>query len=268
MGIPHDTGFPNYIPNTYYVTLRGSPHTSQISHLLLYPSLWLLVPGLSSQFCHYFLYNLLLRAALVSNIWGEMATRFCKLREPLTLLGVGTSPPYPLGGEGSPFSPKALLPSGPDQGWPIPITSISKETDIVKHVGMALSVLNGKAPTWGTILIRPPSTIHINIPHDPEGCKHRLQASARYAPPYVHLNPHTTRSSDGHNKPTHPLRASLVTRAMPLQNWRGVACETEQYTDDVRLNTCYLLCHASLSIVCACSNITVSSQRRSRTLEE
>ena len=29
---------------------RGSLHTSQISHLLLYPSLWLLVPGLSSQF--------------------------------------------------------------------------------------------------------------------------------------------------------------------------------------------------------------------------
>jgi hypothetical protein len=27
-----------------------SPHTSQISHLLLYPTLWLLVPGLSSQF--------------------------------------------------------------------------------------------------------------------------------------------------------------------------------------------------------------------------
>ena len=31
-------------------TLRDSLHTSQISHLLLYPSLWLLVPGLSSQF--------------------------------------------------------------------------------------------------------------------------------------------------------------------------------------------------------------------------
>ena len=45
---------------------RGSPHTSQISHLLLYPSLWLLVPGLSSQFCHTFLYNLLLRTPLAS----------------------------------------------------------------------------------------------------------------------------------------------------------------------------------------------------------
>ena len=29
---------------------KGSLHTSQISHLLLYPSLWLLVPGFSSQF--------------------------------------------------------------------------------------------------------------------------------------------------------------------------------------------------------------------------
>ena len=36
---------------------RGSLHTSQISHLLLKPSLWLLVPGLSSHFCHSFLYN-------------------------------------------------------------------------------------------------------------------------------------------------------------------------------------------------------------------
>ena len=30
--------------------IRGSLHTSQISHLLLYPSLWLLLSGLSSQF--------------------------------------------------------------------------------------------------------------------------------------------------------------------------------------------------------------------------
>ena len=33
---------------------RSSTHTSQISHLLLYPSLWLLDPGLSSQFLPYF----------------------------------------------------------------------------------------------------------------------------------------------------------------------------------------------------------------------
>ena len=37
-----------------YMCIRGSLHTSQISHLLLYPSLWLLVPGLSSQFLPYF----------------------------------------------------------------------------------------------------------------------------------------------------------------------------------------------------------------------
>ena len=32
-----------------HVQVRGSLHTSQISHLLLYPPLWLLVTGLSSQ---------------------------------------------------------------------------------------------------------------------------------------------------------------------------------------------------------------------------
>ena len=34
----------------YYMQAWGSLHTSQISHLLLYPSLWLLLSGLSSQF--------------------------------------------------------------------------------------------------------------------------------------------------------------------------------------------------------------------------
>ena len=38
----------------YHAWCRGSPHTSQISHLLLYPSLRLLVSGLSSQFLPYF----------------------------------------------------------------------------------------------------------------------------------------------------------------------------------------------------------------------
>ena len=63
---------------------RGSLHTSQVSNLLLYPSLWLLVPEQSSHFSHCFLYNLLLRSALVSvyYLW-EMVTRFCNLREPL-----------------------------------------------------------------------------------------------------------------------------------------------------------------------------------------
>ena len=60
---------------------RGSPRSSQISHLLLYHSLWLLVPGLSS---HYFLYNKLLM--YVSNghvLLQKMATRFCEFEEPL-----------------------------------------------------------------------------------------------------------------------------------------------------------------------------------------
>ena len=42
----------------YVHTCQGfpNPHTSQNSHLLLYPSLWLLVPGPSSQFLQYILY--------------------------------------------------------------------------------------------------------------------------------------------------------------------------------------------------------------------
>ena len=47
----------------------GSLHTGQISHLLLYPSLWLLVLGLSSHICYCFLYNLLLRSVLASDYW-------------------------------------------------------------------------------------------------------------------------------------------------------------------------------------------------------
>ena len=44
----------------------GSPHTSQISHLLLYPSLWLLVPRLSSQLCHCFLIQLAFEWSAIS----------------------------------------------------------------------------------------------------------------------------------------------------------------------------------------------------------
>ena len=44
------------VPLQVSLTSRGPPHTSQISLLLLYPSLWLLVPGPSSQFLHYILY--------------------------------------------------------------------------------------------------------------------------------------------------------------------------------------------------------------------
>ena len=38
-----------YSINQEYI-IRGSLTSSQISHLLLYPSLWLLLSGLSSQF--------------------------------------------------------------------------------------------------------------------------------------------------------------------------------------------------------------------------
>ena len=70
-----------YIMAVYASSGRDFLHTSQISHLLLYLSLWLLVPGLSSQF---------LPIQPVFNVssghqylW-EMATRFCRLREPLS----------------------------------------------------------------------------------------------------------------------------------------------------------------------------------------
>ena len=53
--------YPVHGSSNYYSMAGGSLHTSKISYLLLYPSFWLLVPGLSSQFfCHCFLYNLFL----------------------------------------------------------------------------------------------------------------------------------------------------------------------------------------------------------------
>ena len=64
------------------VVARGSLHTSQISHLLLYPSLWLLVPGLSSQFCHYFLYNLFLMSAVVAEIFEKWLQDFVSFGNP------------------------------------------------------------------------------------------------------------------------------------------------------------------------------------------
>ena len=59
-----------YMPGTCRVPYM---HTSQISHLLLHPSLWLLVPAMdwATLFCHCFLCNLLLRGALISNIFGK-----------------------------------------------------------------------------------------------------------------------------------------------------------------------------------------------------
>ena len=62
--LSYDLEFPQPIMDS------GVPyiHISQNSHLLLYPSLWLLVPGLSSHFCYYFFYNLLLRSAIITII--------------------------------------------------------------------------------------------------------------------------------------------------------------------------------------------------------
>ena len=62
--------------------IRGSLHTSQNSHLLLYPSLWLLALGLSSHFCHCFLYNLLLRSTLVSNFFEKWLQDFVSFGNP------------------------------------------------------------------------------------------------------------------------------------------------------------------------------------------
>ena len=53
-----------------------SKGSSQISHLLLHSSLWLLVPGLSSQFCHCFLYTL--DQHMSETAW-EIATASCML---------------------------------------------------------------------------------------------------------------------------------------------------------------------------------------------
>ena len=63
--------------NAVNTKIRSPFHPgSQISHLLLYPSLWLLVPGLSSHFCHPFLYNQFLRSALGSIIFGKWLQNF------------------------------------------------------------------------------------------------------------------------------------------------------------------------------------------------
>ena len=67
---------------------RGSPHTSQISQWLVYPSLWLVISELNIRFCHCLLYKLLLRYQHRSAISSAVATRFCKLQEPLTRLQI------------------------------------------------------------------------------------------------------------------------------------------------------------------------------------
>lgn len=61
--------------------------------MLLYPSLGLLVPGLSSHFYHYFLYSLLFFFFFFNDSSGqqylwEMATGFCKLRAAAWSIGL------------------------------------------------------------------------------------------------------------------------------------------------------------------------------------
>ena len=65
---------------------RGSLLTSQISHLLLYPSLWLLFPGLSSQFLPLFPLQPAFKIGIGQYYLREMATKFCKLWEPLNYI--------------------------------------------------------------------------------------------------------------------------------------------------------------------------------------
>ena len=53
--------------HAYMIHVRGSPCTSKISHLLLYLSLWLLVPGPSGQCLHSYI-----QPALISAVFGNM----------------------------------------------------------------------------------------------------------------------------------------------------------------------------------------------------
>ena len=60
-----------YVSTCMYAC-RGSLYISQISYLLQYPSHWLLVSGLSSQFYHLLpLCNMLLISAVVGNIFEK-----------------------------------------------------------------------------------------------------------------------------------------------------------------------------------------------------
>ena len=68
---------------TVYVDVRGSLHTS---HLLLYPSPWLLVPRLSSQSLLIFPIQPAFNFSRGHQDLREKATSFCKLREPLHVL--------------------------------------------------------------------------------------------------------------------------------------------------------------------------------------
>ena len=69
-------------PETGYI-IRGSLHTSQNSHLLLYPLLWLLVHGLSSLFLPLFPIQPAFDISTGQKYLWEMAKRLYKLQEPL-----------------------------------------------------------------------------------------------------------------------------------------------------------------------------------------
>ena len=60
----------------------GSPHISLISHLLLYLSFWLLVPGLIANFT-IVSYTVCFMVTISQLLSWEMATSFCKFRKPL-----------------------------------------------------------------------------------------------------------------------------------------------------------------------------------------
>ena len=60
--------------------MQGLPnHYSQITHLLLYPSFWLLLSGLSS---HYFPYNLPLLSTVEGNIFEKWLQGFVSFGNP------------------------------------------------------------------------------------------------------------------------------------------------------------------------------------------
>ena len=70
------------------MTWRGSLHTGQISHLLLYASLWLLVLVLSSQFLPLFALQSAFDISTGQQYLWEMAAKFCMLQEPLDMYTV------------------------------------------------------------------------------------------------------------------------------------------------------------------------------------
>ena len=95
-----------------YMYVLGVPHTPAklaICYNILHPSLWLLVPGLSSQFCHTFLYNVLLRSLLVSNIFGKSPQDFVSFGNPCVMFGKEHSPKLHLSSNWSSTNQRMLI---------------------------------------------------------------------------------------------------------------------------------------------------------------